>query len=53
MAVTARRIVYQTCDVVQPDDISALVQCAVRRYGNVDVTVDHAVVYNRAACGKT
>ena len=39
-------IVYQTCDVMKPGDIAALVQFTLERYGKVDVMVNNAIIDN-------
>ena len=39
-------IVYKKCDVLKPEDITALAQFCLQRYGKVDVMVNNAIIEN-------
>ena len=39
-------IAYKRCDVMKPEDISALVEFTLRRYGRIDVMVNNAIIDN-------
>ena len=39
-------IAYQVCDVMQSEDITALVEFAMERYGRIDVLVNNAIIDN-------
>ena len=39
-------IAYQTCDIMNRDDITALVQFALQRYERIDVLVNNAIIDN-------
>ncbi len=40
------KIAYKKCDVMKGEDITALVQFALERYGRIDVMVNNAVIDN-------
>ena len=43
-------IAYKRCDVMIKEDITALVQFTVERFGRVDVMVNNAIIDNPGGC---
>ena len=41
-------IVYKKCDVLKPEDITALAQFCLQRYGTVDIMANNAIIENPA-----
>ena len=41
-------IIYKKCDVLKPEDITALAQFCLQRYGKVDIMANNAVIENPA-----
>ena len=40
------QVAYRTCDVMNRDDITDLVQFTLQRYGRIDVMVNNAMIDN-------
>ena len=37
-------IIYKKCDVLKPEDITALAQFCLQRYGKVDIMANNAII---------